>query len=73
MKNATYPEETLARSTFIGLQNASVRPPGAHQTVAGLAFQPHSGQHAVLMCSNAVHTRFNALTVLNNKKQLFSE
>ena len=45
---------------------ASVPTPAAHQMVAGLAFQPHSGQKAVLRGSNALHSDFIAHKMLKS-------
>ena len=58
---------------LLGSKIGSGPPPGAHQMLAGLAFQPHNGQQTVLLCSNAVHADFSAHIVLKHQKPLFSE
>ena len=71
MKNGGYSEVRLEGSTFFGPQNRLWATSWGSPDVAGLTFQPHSGQQTVLLCSNAVHADFNAHIVLKQQKPLF--
>ena len=51
---------------LLGSKIAYVPTPAAHQMLAGLAFQPHSGQQAVLMGSDALPIDFMAHKMLKS-------
>ena len=64
-KTFIFPSKTEVRSKtdcpagpLLGLKIASVRPPGAHETLAGLAFQAHTGLKCHSMSSKFLSDTF---------------
>ena len=64
-KTIIFPSKTEVRSRtdcpagpLLGLKIASVRPPGAHETLAGLAFQAHNGLKCHSMNSKVLSDTF---------------
>ena len=50
---------------LLGIKIAALRPPAAHETVAGLVFGAQNGQHCNLILSSHRHGEFIAYVVVN--------